>query len=178
MEQQLQQETAEKEAAIAQQKAEIQQELQAQKEVLEAEMKAQQKEREGGKPKKAQQEMLQKPAMQSAGHTPSPTPSPAPASVPTPSAAPAPATATATAPAMLPEPATESKPKPARSTRAKVALPEGMENHFVSSSICLHSSYIHALTFHLYHGHIHSSSATASTLEAIKLTASIWNLRG
>ena len=143
MEQQLQQETAEKEAAIAQQKAEIQRELQAQTEVLEAEMKAQQKEREGGKPKKAQQEVLQKPAIQSAGHTPSPTPSPAPASVPTPSAAPAaPASATATVPAMLPEPATEPKPKPARSTRAKVALPEGMENHFVSSSICLHSSYM------------------------------------
>eukprot|EP00935_MAST-01C_sp_MAST-1C-sp1_P001090 g1090.t1 len=124
MEQQ-QLETAEK---IAQQKAEMQQELQAQREVLEAEMKAQQqalqKEKEEatvaatnkGK-KEHQEEALQKPALPSAVHTPSPTPSPVPA----------PVLEKASVATVMP------KTNPVRSVRAKVALPEGMANHFFIS---------------------------------------------
>eukprot|EP00935_MAST-01C_sp_MAST-1C-sp1_P001221 g1221.t1 len=132
MEQQ-QLETAEKEAAIARQKAKMQlqkakmqQELQTQKQVFEAEMEAQQKvlqmETEEATMRKNEQEWaLQKPAIPSAAHTLSPTPLPAPAPVPQKSLAAKPAMTTA-------QPAIATAP--VRSIRAKVALPEGMANHF------------------------------------------------
>ena len=66
--------------------------------------------------KKEQDGALQKPAIPSAVHTPSATASPAPVPVPKKPSAAQPATATL----------------PVRSIRAKVALPEGMANHFVS----------------------------------------------
>ena len=115
------QEAAEKEAAIARKEANMQHELEARQEALvAAEMKA------GQKPE-PQREQTGEP------HKPAPAPpalapaSSAPASTTRAKAAPAPSAALAPA-SSAPLP----KSKPVSSTRAKAALPEGMQHHFVS----------------------------------------------
>ena len=94
---------AKKEAAIARKEADLMNALQAQQKAAPTEMAAHQK---------TATHMKKKEVIEPSAPAPTPTPAPAPAGS---------------------APASQPKSKPARKTRAKAVLPEGMKSHFVSA---------------------------------------------